>query len=150
MTHLNLNMTHLNSNMIHSSSNMIHSSSNMTHSSSNMIHSSSISVRLNFDWCIDSMLAKNMTFTMCRDTILLVFLSVFFRIVCSQNFLFLFDHHVNVIIFCDKFEHDYSSVWLNFWLMFVENMIFSLDMMLVVFSNVLFHDNVRKESLVFI
>ncbi len=52
------------------------------------------------------MLAESMTFTMCRDTMLLVLSSVFFKITCSQNFLFLFDHHVSVIIFCDKFEHD--------------------------------------------
>ncbi len=69
-----------------------------------------ISMMLFDDWmfsmCLDSMLAVNMTFTLCLDTMLLVLSSVFFRIACSQNFSSLYDHHVSVIIFCDKFEHD--------------------------------------------
>ncbi len=48
----------------------------------------------------------SMTFKMCCDTMFLVLSSVFFRLAYSQNFLSLFYHHVSVIIFCDKLEHD--------------------------------------------
>ncbi len=44
--------------------------------------------------------------TMCLDTMLFFLSSMFFEIISSHNFSFMFDHHVSVIIFYDKFEHD--------------------------------------------
>ncbi len=76
-----------------------------------------------------------------------------FMIAYEKNFSSLFDHHVSVIIFCDKFEHDsfkFDKRQIKLCLMLVNDMIFSmcLNMMLVVLSNMFFHDNVRKEFLV--
>jgi hypothetical protein len=95
--------------------------------SSNMIHSSSTSVWLNFwlmpwfnaRWEYDVHDVSRYDASRVLECVL--------QISMLTKFLSLFDHHVSVIIFCDKFKHDYSSVWLNFWLMLVENIIFRMS-----------------------